>query len=398
MTAAAKSVEKTHAIDVGEDYPELRTAIRRICADYPGSYWRDLEKEDAYPSKFVNELSRQGYLSALIPDQYGGVGLPLRAAAVILQEINASGCTASPCHAQMYIMGTLLRHGSEEQKHRFLPAIASGELRLQAFGVTEPTSGSDTTSLKTRAVRRGDRYVINGQKVWISRALHSDLLLLLVRTTPLDQVSRRTQGLSVLLVDMREARGNGLETRHLPAMINHGTTELFFDDLEVPVENLIGEEGKGFQYILDGMNAERILVGTEALGDGYWCLEQAVNYAGNRKVFSRSIGSNQGVQFPIARSHIELEAADLMCRKAAALYQAGADAGAAANMAKLLASEAAFRAADVAMQTHGGFGFAKEYGIERKWREARLYQIAPVSTNLILSYIAQHVLGMDRSY
>lgn len=386
------------ALAVGEDFPELREAVRRICARYPGPYWRELEDRQAYPSAFVDELTKEGFLAALIPEEYGGAGLSLRAAAVILQEINANGCQASPCHAQMYIMGTLLRHGSEEQKRRYLPAIASGELRLQAFGVTEPTTGSDTTRLKTRAERKGDRYVITGQKVWTSRALHSDLLLLLVRTTPLDQVRRKTEGLSVLLIDMREAVGNGLEIRPLPAMINHSATEMFFDGLEVPVDCLIGEEGRGFRYILDGMNAERILVATEALGDGYWCLAQAVEYANTRNVFGRSIGSNQGVQFPIARCHVELEAADLMCRKAAALFEAGADAGAAANMAKLLASEASFHAADVAMQTFGGFSFAREYGIERKWRETRLYQIAPISTNLVLAYVAQHVLGMDRSY
>ncbi|WP_114947830.1 acyl-CoA dehydrogenase family protein [Microvirga calopogonii] len=386
------------SVQLGSDYPELRSTVQRICARYPGSYWRQLEKESAYPTAFIEELTQAGLLAALIPEEYGGSGLPLRAAAVILEEINAQGCTASQGHAQMYIMGTLLRHGSEEQKRRYLPRIASGELRLQAFGVTEPTTGSDTTSLKTRAVRQGDAYVINGQKVWTSRALHSDLMLLLARTTPLDQVSRKTDGLSVFLIDIRDSLGRGMTIQPLDAMINHNATEVFFDNLVVPAECLIGEEGKGFRYILDGMNAERILVATECVGDGRWCVKKAVEYANNRVVFGRTIGKNQGVQFPIARSHIELEAADIMCRRAAALFEAGEDAGAAANMAKLLASEAAFHAADVAMQTHGGFGFAVEYDVERKWREIRLYQIAPISTNMILGYVGQHVLGMERSY
>ena len=383
---------------LGEDYAELREAVRRICAGYPGDYWRRLEDEQGYPAEFVAELTRGGFLAALIPEAYGGSGLPLRAAAVTLEEINASGCTASPCHAQMYIMGTLLRHGSEEQKRRYLPPIARGELRLQAFAVTEPSTGSDTTRLKTRAERKGDRYVITGQKVWTSRALHSDLMLLLARTTSLDEVARKTEGLSVFLIDINRALGHGLEIRPLAAMINHNATELFMDGLEVPADCLIGEEGRGFRYVLDGMNAERILIATEAVGDGRWCVARAVEYANSRIVFGRSIATNQGVQFPIARCHVELEAADLMCRKAAALFEAGVDCGAAANMAKLVASEASFHAADVAMQTFGGFSFAREYGIERKWRETRLYQIAPISTNLVLAHVAQHVLGLDRSY
>lgn len=394
----ADTVGHEVSVTLGEDYPELREAVRRICQHYPTSYWRDLEKISGYPTDFVRDLTEAGFLSALIPEEYSGSGLPLRAAAVILEEINASGCTASSAHAQMYIMGTLLRHGSEEQKRKYLPRIASGELRLQAFGVTEPTTGSDTTKLKTRAVRRGDTYVIKGQKIWTSRALHSDLMLLLARTTPLEEVQKKTDGLSVFLLDMRRSLGKGLEIRPIDALINHNTTEVFFDDLEVPAENLIGEEGKGFRYILDGMNAERILVAAEAIGDGRWLLRKASTYARERQVFGRPIGANQGVQFPLARCYAELEAADMMCRRAAALFDAGLACGPDANMAKLLASEAAWHAAEAAMQTHGGFAFAKEYDIERKWREARLYQIAPISTNLILAYIGQHVLGLPRSY
>jgi acyl-CoA dehydrogenase len=396
MENAMSDVPVTLAL--GEDYPELREAIRRICERYPGAYWRRLEAEQAYPTEFITELTEGGFLASLIPEEYGGSGLPLRAAAVILEEINASGCTASQGHAQMYIMGTVLRHGSAAQKRRYLPKIASGELRLQAFGVTEPTTGSDTTRLKTRAVREGDHYVVTGQKVWTSRALHSDLMLLLARTTPLAEVKRRTEGLSVFLVDLREARGRGVEIRPIEAMINHNTTEVFFDNLKVPADNLIGEEGKGFRYILDGMNAERILVAQECIGDGRWLLKKGVEYAGERVVFDRPIGQNQGVQFPLARAYAELEAADMICRRAAALFDAGRDCGADANMAKLLASEATWHAAEATMQTYGGFAFAKEYDIERKWREARLYQTAPISTNLILAYIGQHVLGMPRSY
>jgi acyl-CoA dehydrogenase len=385
-------------MELGEDYPELRDSVRRVCERYPGEYWRGLDAESAYPTAFIKELTEGGFLAALIPEEYGGTGLPLRAAAVILEEINAAGCTASQGHAQMYIMGTLLRHGSVAQKEKYLPKIASGEIRLQAFGVTEPTTGSDTTKLKTRAERRGDKYVITGQKVWTSRALYSDMMLLLARTTPLEEVKRKTEGLSVFLVDLNEARGKGLEIRPLKAMINHNATEIFMDGMEVPAENLIGEEGRGFRYILDGMNAERILVASECVGDGRWFIKKGAAYATERRVFDRPIGQNQGVQFPIARAHAELEAADLMCRKAAALFAAGRDCGADANIAKLLASEATWHAAEAAMQTHGGFGYATEYDIERKWREVRLYQIAPISTNMVLAYVAQHVLGMPRSY
>ncbi len=385
-------------VALGEDYPELRDAIRRIAEDFPAEYWSELDERGEYPTAFVDALTGAGFLGALIPEAYGGSGLPLRAAAVILEEINAGGCTASPAHAQMYIMGTLLRHGSEAQKQRYLPGIASGELRLQAFGVTEPTTGSDTTQLRTRAERQGDHYVVNGQKIWTSRALQSDLMLLLARTTPADRVAKRTDGLSVFLVDLREALGNGVEIKPIKALINHNTTEVFFDNLKVPADNLIGEEGKGFRYILDGMNAERILIASECIGDGRWLLRQAVDYAKEREVFGRPIGANQGVQFPLARAHAELEAADMMARRAAALFDAGRRCGADANMAKLLASEATWNAAEACMQTHGGFGFAREYHVERKWREARLYQTAPISTNLILAYVGQHVLGMPRSY
>ena len=386
------------SFELGEDHPELRESIRRICADFPGEYWRGVEARTGYPSEFVKALTEAGFLAALIPETYGGAGLPLRAAAVILEEICASGSTASPCHAQMYIMGTLLRHGSEAQKQAYLPRIASGELRLQAFGVTEPTTGSDTTQLKTKAVRKGDKYIVNGQKVWTSRALHSDLMLLLARTTPLPDVKRRSDGLSVFLVDLREAVGRGVEIKPIDAMINHNTTEVFIHDLEVPAENLIGEEGKGFRYIVDGLNAERILVASEAVGDGRWFVDKAVAYANSRQVFGHSIGRNQGIQFPLARAYAELEAADMMCRRAAALFGANRTCGADANMAKLLASEACWHAAEAAMQTHGGFAFAKEYDVERKWRECRLYQIAPISTNLVLAYLGQHVLGLERSY
>jgi acyl-CoA dehydrogenase len=385
-------------VALGEDYLELRDTVRRICQDFPSGYWRDLDERRGYPTEFVRALTETGFLGALIPEQYGGSGLPMRAAAVILEEINASGCTASPAHAQMYIMGTLLRHGSEEQKRRYLPGIASGEVRLQAFGVTEPTTGSDTTQLKTRAERRGDKYVVNGQKVWTSRTMHSDLMLLLARTTPADQVQKRTDGLSVFIVDLRDARGHGLEIKPIKALINHNTTEVFFQDLEIPADSLVGEEGKGFRYILDGMNAERILVASECIGDGRWLLRKGVDYANERKVFGRAIGQNQGIQFPLARAYAELEAADMIARRAAALFDAGRPCGPDANMAKLLASEATWHAAEAAMQTHGGFGFAQEYDIERKWREARLYQIAPISSNLILAYIGQHVLGLPRSY
>ncbi len=346
----------------------------------------------------MRALTEAGYLGALIPERYGGSGLPLRAAAVILEEIHGAGCNAGACHAQMYIMGTLLRHGSDAQKQRYLPKIASGELRLQAFGVTEPTTGSDTTKLKTRAERRGDHYIVRGQKVWTSRALQSDLMLLLARTTPVEEVKRRGDGLSVFLIDLRETRGKGLEIRPLKAMINHNTNEIFFDDVAIPADSLVGEEGKGFRYILDGMNAERILIAAEAIGDARWFIATAAAYAKNRVVFGRPIGQNQGVQFPIARAFAETEAAELMVRKAAALFDAGAPCGPEANMAKLLAADASWHAGEACFQTHGGFGFAREYDVERKWRETRLFQTAPISTNLVLAYLAEHVLGMPRSY
>ena len=386
------------SVSLGEDYSDIRESVRRICAGFPGEYWRRLEEKLDYPTEFVKALTDAGYLGALIPEEYGGAGLPLRAASVILEEIHASGCNAGACHAQMYIMGTLLRHGSEEQKKRYLPKIAIGELRLQAFGVTEPTSGTDTTQLKTRAVRNGDHYVVHGQKVWTSRALHSDLMLLLARTTPLDQVKKKTEGLSVFLVDIRESLGKGLEIKPLKAMINHHATEVFFDGVKVPAENLIGEEGKGFKYILDGMNAERILIAAECIGDARWFTKTAVKYANERIIFGRPIGQNQAVQFPIARAHAETEAAEILLRKSAAMFAANIPCGGEVNMAKMLASEAAWHAGEACLQTHGGFGYAKEYDVERKWRETRLMQIAPISTNLILSYVGEHVLGMPRSF
>ncbi len=393
------TVESTETvISMGEDWAEIRDGVRKVCAGFPGEYWREKDAASDYPTEFVEALSEAGWLAALIPEEYGGAGLPVRAASVILETIHHAGCSAAACHAQMYIMGTLLRHGNKDQKQRYLPKIATGELRLQAFGVSEPTSGTDTTQLKTRAVRDGDHYVVNGQKIWTSRALQSDLMLLLARTTPAEEVKRRTDGISVFLVDLREARGRGLEIQPIPTMINHNTNQVFMDDLKVPAENLIGEEGKGFRYILDGMNAERVLIASEALGDGRWFIDKAVAYANERVVFGAPIGKNQGVQFPIARAHAELEAAELMIRKAAALFDDGRDCGAEANMAKMLASEAAWHAGDTCMQTFGGFGFAREFDIERKWREVRLFQTAPISTNLILAYIGQHVLGMPRSY
>ena len=395
---ATVSAGETARMELGEDYADIRASVRAICAGFPGAYWRRLEDEQSYPEAFVKALTDAGYLAALIPEEYGGSGLPLRAAAVILEEIHDSGCNAGACHAQMYIMGTLLRHGSAAQKQRYLPAIAAGRLRLQAFGVTEPTTGSDTTQLKTRAVRDGDGYIVNGQKVWTSRALYSDLMLLLARTKPLEECARKSDGLSVFLIDLREAKGRGLEIRKLDAMINHNTTEVFLDNLRIPADSLIGEEHRGFRYILDGMNAERILVAGEALGDARFFIRKAAAYANERIVFGRPIGQNQGVQFPVARAYAETRAADLMSRSAAALFAAGRDCGEEANIAKLLASEAAWHAADAAMQIHGGFGYAREYDIERKWRETRLFQIAPISTNLILSYLGEHVLGMPRSY
>jgi acyl-CoA dehydrogenase len=386
------------AIPLGADFPEIREGVRKICAGFPGAYWRAREEAQDYPAEFVAALTKAGYLAALIPEAYGGASLPLRAAAVILEEIHATGCNAGACHAQMYIMGTLLRHGSEAQKRRYLPDIAAGERTLQAFGVTEPTTGTDTLKLKTRAERHGDHYVVRGQKVWTSRALQSDLMLLLARTTPVEQVEKRGEGLSVFLVDLKAARDRSVTIRKLPAMINHNTTEVFFDDLAVPAENLIGEEGKGFRYILDGMNAERILIAAEAIGDARWFIRTATDYAKTRVVFDRPIGQNQGVQFPIARAFAATEAADLMVHKAAALFDAGQACGPDSNMAKLLAAEASWQAGEACLQTHGGFGFAREYDIERKWRETRLFQVAPISTNLVLAYLAEHVLGLPRSY
>ena len=381
-----------------DDLAQVREAVRALCAGFPGEYWRRLDRERGYPTEFVAALTKAGFLAALIPEEYGGSGLPMTAAAAIMEEIHASGCNGAACHAQMYTMGTLLRHGSAEQKARWLPHIASGELRLQAFGVTEPSSGSDTLNLRTTAVREADHYIINGQKIWTSRAEHSDLLLLLARTTPREQAPRRTEGLSVFLVDMRLAQGTGISVNPIRTMMNHATTELFFDDLRVPAENLIGEEGRGFRYILSGMNAERILIAAECIGDAKWFIRKASAYAKERVVFGRPIGQNQGVQFPIARAYSQMRAAELMVREAAALYEAGRDCGAEANMAKLLAADASWAAADMCVQTHGGFGFAEEFDIERKFRETRLYLTAPISTNLILSYLAEHVLGLPRSY
>jgi len=380
------------------EYAEIREAVARLCGRFPGEYWRTLDRNRAYPGDFVAALGDAGFLSILIPEEFGGSGLGVAAACAVLEEIHLSGCNGAACHAQMYTMGTLLRHGSDTQKKEYLPRIASGELRLQAFGVTEPASGTDTTRIRTAAVRHGDRYVVNGQKVFISRAEHSDLMLLLVRTAPRDEVPQRTDGLSVLLVDLRAAVGNGLTIRPLATMMNHASTELFFENLEVPAANLIGEEGRGFRYILDSMNAERILIGAECIGDARWFVAKASRYACEREVFGRPIGQNQGVQFPIARAHVQTQAARLMVDKAAALFDAAEKCGAEANMAKLLASEASWAAAEACVQTFGGYAFAEEYDVERKFRETRLYQVAPISTNLILSYIGEHVLGMPRSF
>lgn len=379
-------------------YPEIRDAVRKLCSDFTGEYWRKLDGEREYPTQFVQALNDAGYLSILIPEEYGGSGLPLSAACAVLEEIQRSGGNGGACHAQMYTMGTLLRHGTVAQKEHYLPKIADGSLRLQAFGVTEPTSGTDTSRIRTTAIRDGDDYVINGQKVFISRTEHSDLMVLLVRTTPRDQCSKHTDGMSVLLVDMREAVGNGLTIKPINTMMNHATTELFFDNLRVPVKNLIGEEGNGFKCILDGMNAERILIAAECIGDARWFTEKSSRYACEREVFDRPIGQNQGVQFPIARAHIQTEAAALMVQQAADLYDQGKRPGAEANMAKMLASEASWAAADVCIQTHGGFGFTEEYDVERKFRETRLYQVAPISTNLILSFVATQELNMPRSF
>jgi acyl-CoA dehydrogenase len=380
------------------DHAEIRAAIARLCAGFPGAYWRRLDAERAYPTEFVQALTTAGYLACLIPAEYGGSGLGLAAATAILEEIHRSGGNGAACHAQMYVMGTVLRHGSAAQKSRWLPPIAAGELRLQAFGVTEPSAGTDTTAIQTTAVRQGDRYLVNGQKVWTSRAEHSDLMLLLARTTPRDRIAKRTEGLSVFLVDLRDVRGKSVTIRPIRAMLNHATTEVFFENLEVPAENLIGEEGKGFRYILDGMNAERILIASECIGDARWFIAKATDYAKARVVFDRPIGQNQGVQFPIARAYAASEAADLMVQRAAALYDAGEPCAKEANMAKLLAADASWQAADMCVQTHGGLGFAAEYDVERKFRETRLYQVAPISTNLILAYLAEHVLGLPRSY
>jgi acyl-CoA dehydrogenase len=382
--------------EVPSEIAEIRTAIRELCTGFPGEYWRALEP-DRYPEEFVTALTKHGWLAALIPEEYGGAGLGLTAASVILEEINATGCNAAACHAQMYVMGTLLRHGSDEQKRRFLPKIAAGELRLQAFGITEPTVGSDTTQIKTRAERANGGYVISGQKIWTSRALHSDLMLLLARTTPLDSVEKRTEGLSVFLLDMKSA-GAKLEIRPIKTMMNHATTEVFLDGVEVPEDALVGEEGQGFRYILDAMNAERILIAAECIGDGRWFVDKSAKYASERVVFGRPVGANQGVQFPIARAHAAIEAADLVRYKAAWLFEQGLPCGAEANVAKLLASEASWQAANACLDTHGGYGFAAEYDVERKFRETRLYSVAPVSNNLVLAYLGQHVLGMPRSY
>ncbi len=386
----------THAND--HAFPEIRDAVRRLCEDFPGTYWQALDRDRIYPTEFVEALADAGFLSILIPEQYGGSGLGVLAAAAVLEEIHRSGCNGGACHAQMYTMGTLLRHGSEEQKNNFLPLIATGKLRLQAFGVTEPESGTDTTRIRTFAHRDGDHYRVTGQKIWISRAEHSDLMILLVRTTKREDVTKPSHGLSVLLVDIREAVGNGLTIRPIRTMLNHSSTELFFDDLMVPVENLIGEEGSGFKYILDGMNAERVLIASECIGDGRFFVDRASAYAKERSVFGRPIGTNQGIQFPIARAHIDIEAAAAMVQQAATLFDDDKPCGSEANMAKMLASEASWRAADTCVQTFGGFGFAEEYDIERKFRETRLYQVAPISTNLILSHVATHVLGLPKSF
>ncbi len=380
------------------NYSHIRQEVAKLCQQFPGDYWRAKDKDRAYPTEFVQALGDAGYLAALIPEEFGGAGLPLSGAAAILEEIQRQGCNGGACHAQMYIMGTLLRHGSDAQKAHYLPQIATGKLRLQAFGVTEPTSGTDTLSLKTTARREGDDYIVNGQKIWTSRAEHSDLMLLLARTTPRDQVASKTDGLSVFLVDMNAAKGNGLTTRPIETMMNHSTTEVFFEDMRVPAANLIGEEGKGFRYILSGMNAERLLIAAECIGDAKWFIEKASSYAKERVLFNRPIGQNQGVQFPIARAYAQMRAAELLVHEGVRKYEAGENCGEEANMAKMLAAEASWAAGEACIQTHGGFGFAAEYDIERKFRETRLYQVAPISTNMILSYVAEHVLGLPRSY
>src|SRR5579864_4571711 len=387
------------ASDQPDDHSDIRDAVAKLCAQFPGEYWRKLDREMAYPKAFVDALTESGYLAVLIPEEYGGAGLKIGAGCAILEEIHRAGCNAGACHAQMYTMGTVLRHGNDKQKAKYLPKIASGELRLQAFGVTEPTSGTDTTSLKTVAKRDGnDGYIVNGQKIWTSRAEYSDLMLLLARTTPKDQAKKRTDGLSVFIVDMREAKGHGLEIRPIRTMMNHSTTEVFFTDMKVPAENLIGDEGKGFRYILSGMNAERILISAECIGDAKYFIAKATAYAKERVVFGRPIGQNQGIQFPIAKAYAAMRAAELMVKEATRKYEAGLDCGAEANMAKMLAADASWEAANTCVQTYGGFAFAEEYDVERKFRETRLYQVAPISTNLVLSYIAEHILGMPRSY
>ncbi|MEY3942325.1 MAG: hypothetical protein RLZZ133_15 [Pseudomonadota bacterium] len=387
-----------HDIPTVDAHQDMREALRDLCSQFDSKYWQAVDEERGYPERFVDALSQAGWLAALIPVEYGGSGLGLVEASVIMEEINRCGGNAGSCHGQMYNMGTILRHGSDEQKKRYLPQIASGSLRLQSMAVTEPTTGTDTTKLKTTAVKQGDRYIVNGQKVWISRIQHSDLMVLLARTTPIDQVAKKSEGMSVFLVDIRQAIGNGMDVRPIRNMVNHETNEVFFDNLEVPADNLIGEEGRGFKYILDGLNAERALIAAECIGDAYWCIDKARRYANERVVFGRPIGKNQGVQFPIAQAYIETEAANLMRFKACELFDAGKPCGAEANMAKYLAAKASFEAADICLQTHGGFGFACEYDVERKFRETRLYQVAPISTNLIYSYVAEHLLGLPRSF
>lgn len=383
---------------MSEAYQDIRDAVRALCAEFPPEYHRQIDQDRSYPEAFVDALTKAGWMAALIPEEYGGSGLGLTEASVIMEEVNRSGGNSGACHGQMYNMGTLLRHGSNAQKQKYLPRIASGELRLQSMGVTEPTTGTDTTKIKTKAEKRGEKYVINGQKVWISRVQHSDLMILLARTTPLAEVKKKSLGMSIFIVDLRNAIGNGLEVKPIPNMVNHETNELFFDNLEIPAENLIGEEGMGFKYILDGLNAERALIAAECIGDGYWFTEKVTEYAKSREVFGRPIGQNQGVQFPIAEAHIEIEAANLMRFEACRLYDAGEPCGAQANMAKYLAAKASWEAANACIQFHGGFGFAAEYDVERKFRETRLYQVAPISTNLILSYVAEHMLGLPRSF
>jgi alkylation response protein AidB-like acyl-CoA dehydrogenase len=387
-----------HSPAEADPHAEIRAEVRKLCAKFPGEYWRELDARRGYPTEFVKALTEAGWLAALIPEEFGGAGLPLSGAAAILEEIHAAGCNGAACHAQMYIMGTILRHGSAAQKSAYLPAIAAGELRLQAFGVTEPTSGTDTTALRTTARREGDRYIVNGQKIWTSRAEHSDLMLLLARTTPRDQVAKKTDGLSTFIVDMRTVLGKGLTIRPIRTMMNHNSCEVFFDNMEVPAANLVGQEGKGFRYILDGMNAERLLISAECIGDAKWFIEKATAYAKERVLFGRPIGANQGVQFPIAKAYAQMRAAEAVVKQGLAKFERGENCGEEANMGKMLAADAAWAAGEACIQTHGGFGFAEEYDIERKYRETRLYQVAPISTNLILSYIGQHVLGMPRSY